>query len=111
MNKKIAPSSRTEALQTIRCNHNGYDAGTQTRRLLEAMQTLDGVSTIEASRYLDILHPPARKLDLIKAGYIVVLIWVYEQSACGEVHRVGKYFCLGKASYPLFDDIDGEVWK
>ena len=111
MNKKIAPSSRIGALQKIYRKHNGNDAGTQTKRLLEAMQTLDGISTIEANRYLDILHPPARKLDLIKAGYLVVLIWVYEESACGEIHRVGKYFCLGKSSYSLFDDIDDEVQR
>ena len=109
MNKKIAPSSRIEALEHIRIKHSGNDAGTQSKRLLEAMQALGGVSTIEASRYLDILHPPARKLNLIEAGHIVELAWVYEASACGNLHRVGKYVYLGEASYPLFDGLDDEV--
>lgn len=86
------------ALTQIRCH-----------RLLVAMQTLGGVSTIEANMHLDILHPPARKLNLIERGHIVDLVWVYEESACGEVHRVGKYIYGGKAPYPLFDMPDDEV--
>ena len=109
MNKKIAPSSRIEALENIRLKHSGNDAGTQSKRLLEAMQALGGVSTIEANQYLDILHPPARKLNLIQSGYIVALAWVHETSGCGNVHRVGKYVYTGEASYPLFDGLDDEV--
>ncbi len=53
------------------------------------MQDLGGVSTMGA-RYLDILHPPARKLNLIETGHIVQLVWVYEPSDCGKIHRVGN---------------------
>lgn len=109
MDKKIAPSSRIEALEKIRDKHTGKDAGTQTKRLLEAMQTLGGISTIEASRYLDILHPPARKLNLIESGHLVDLVWVHELSGCGKIHRVGKYLYAGKTSYPLFDGLDDGV--
>ena len=62
----------------------------------------------EAVRYLDILHPPARKLNLIQAGNVIKLIWVHELSSCDEMHRVGKYFYMGKTSYPLFDGWDDE---
>jgi hypothetical protein len=109
MNKKIAPSSRIEALEKIRDKHSGNDSGTQSKRLLEAMQSLGSISTIEANRYLDILHPPARKLNLIEAGHIVTLAWVYEPSSCGKIHRVGKYVYNGKTSYPLFDNLDDGV--
>lgn len=109
MNKKIAPSSRIEALEKICNKHSGNDAGTQSNRLLEAMQSLGGISTIEANRYLDILHPPARKLNLIEAGHIVTLVWTYEPSSCGKIHRVGKYVYGGKSSYPLFGDPDDAV--
>lgn len=109
MDKKIASILRIEALEGIRTKHSGNDAGTQTKRLLEAMQTLGGVSTLEATRYLDILHPPARKLDLIEAGHKVELIWVHECSGCGKMHRVGKYVYEGKTSYPLFDGLDDGV--
>lgn len=109
MDKKIAPSLRVEALEHIRNKHSGNDAGTQSKRLLEAMQALGGISTLEANRYLDILHPPARKLNLIEAGHIVTLAWVYETSVCGNVHRVGKYVYMGETSYPLFDGLDDQV--
>ena len=109
MIEKIAPGSRIEALEKIRDKHSGNDAVTQSNRLLEAMQALGGISTIEANRYLDILHPPARKLNLIETGHIVKLIWVHEPSVCGKIHRVGKYIYAGKASYPLFDDPDDAV--
>lgn len=108
MNKKIALSSRIEALEKIRIKHSGNDTSTQTKRLLEAIETLGGVSTIEANRYLDILHPPARKLDLIEAGHSVDLLWVYEPSGCGKIHRVGKYVFAGRRTYPLFDGLDDE---
>lgn len=109
MDKKMTPSLRIEALEKIRTKHSANDAGTQSKRLLEAMQALGGISTIEANRYLDILHPPARKLNLIEAGHIVTLAWVYEASSCGQIHRVGKYVYIGKASYPLFDGLDDEM--
>lgn len=109
MDKKNTPSLRIEALKKIRAKHSGSDTDTQCHRLLEAMQTLGGISTIEANRFLDILHPPARKLNLIERGHIVTLTWVYEESACGEVHHVGKYIYGGKTSYPLFDTPDEEV--
>jgi hypothetical protein len=109
MDKKIAPSLRIEALEKIRDKHSANDADTQCIRLMEALKTLDGVSTIEAVRYLDILHPPARKLNLIQAGNVIKLIWVNELSSCGEMHRVGKYFYMGKTSYPLFDGWEDEV--
>ena len=106
MDKKNTSSFRKEALDKIRVKHSGNDAGTQCNRMLEAMQTLGGISTIEAHRYLDILHPPARKLNLLQHGHIVELIWVYEPSGCGAIHRVGKYMYIGKTSYPLFDNLN-----
>lgn len=109
MHKKNTPSLRKEALEKIREKHSGTDTDTQCHRLLVAMQSLGGVSTIEANMHLDILHPPARKLNLIERGHIVDLVWVYEESACGKVHRVGKYIYGGKASYSLFDTPDDEV--
>ncbi len=105
MDEKKAPSLRIEALQTIRNKHSGSDAETQTKRFLEAAQSLGSISTLEAYRYLDILHPPARKRDLIKLGYVIDLVWVYEPSLCGPIHRVGRYVYGGKASYPLFDGL------
>jgi hypothetical protein len=110
MVKKDNPSFRKEVLEKIRIKHRGNDVGTQCNRMLEAMQTLGSISTIEAHRYLDILHPPARKLNLLQHGHIVELIWVHEPSDCGEIHRVGKYVYMGKTSYPLFDNLnDGET--
>ena len=106
MDKKNTPSFRKEALEKIRIKHSANDAGTQCNRMLEAMQTLGGISTIEAHRYLDILHPPARKLNLVQGGHIVELIWVHEPSDCGAIHRIGKYVYMGKTSYPLFDNLD-----
>tara|TARA_R110001599_G_scaffold159052_2_gene346199 strand:- start:10389 stop:10724 length:336 start_codon:yes stop_codon:yes gene_type:complete len=109
MDKKMTPCLRKEALEKIRDQLSGNDATTQSFRLLKAMQVLGGISTIEANRYLDILNPPARKLNLIQRGYIIPLVWVYEDSSCGKLHRVGKYIYMGETSYPLFDHLDDEV--
>lgn len=102
MDTKKFNYSRISILENIRETSCGTDLRSQCNRMLKAMQLLGDISTIEAREWLDILHPPARKLNLIQDGHIIKLTWVYEQSKCGYFHRVGKYIYLGTVSLPLF---------
>lgn len=83
---------RIAALEAIRDSIQGNDAASQRQRLLEAMRQLQHVTTFEASRFLDVYHPPARKLDLIKAGYLIKTAWRQVFTQAGQRHRVGLYF-------------------
>lgn len=85
------PPERIAALQAIRDRHRGDAANTQATRLLEALQSLWHVTTFEASRYLDIYDPRARKLNLVQQGHKVQTTWRTVQTECGKRHRVGVY--------------------
>ncbi len=85
------PPARVAALHAIRDRHQGHAGAVQCTRLLEAMQALGSVTTVEASRYLDVYDPPARKLNLVKAGHAVLMTWDRDETESGAVHRIGRY--------------------
>lgn len=82
---------RIAALHAIRDRHRGDTSSTQAARLLEALQTLQHVTTYEASRHLDLYDPRARKLNLVRAGHRIVTSWRQVETESGELHRVGVY--------------------
>lgn len=88
---KPTPPERIAALRAIRDCHRGDASATQRARLLEALQTLAHCTTFEASRYLDLYDPRARKLELVKRGHEIVTTWRHVQTESGERHRIGVY--------------------
>lgn len=85
------PPARISALHAIRDATVGETSKTQCARLLGAIQALQHCTTFEASRYLDIYDPRARKLQLVKDGYPVTMTWRNVLTEAGERHRVGVY--------------------
>ena len=85
------PEGRIVALRAIRDRFPGNVASAQETRLLAAMQELGHVTTFEASRYLDIYHPPARKLALVKRGHEILTTWRRSATESGKSHRIGVY--------------------
>lgn len=83
---------RIADLIAIRDSLPGTTANPQSQRLLEAMRKLAHVTTFEASRYLDVYHPPARKRDLVKQGYTIGTAMRDVFTEAGKRHRVGLYF-------------------
>jgi hypothetical protein len=66
-------------------------AAHQRARLLEAMRARAGVTTLEAMRFLDVVDPRARIVELRKQGYRIDTSWVEQRSECGRLHAVGLY--------------------
>lgn len=85
------PAKRIEALHAIRDRYPGNLATAQESRLLAAMHELRHCTTFEASRYLDVYHPPARKLALVNRGYQILTTWRRVATESGRVHRIGEY--------------------
>lgn len=85
---------RIAAMTAIRETHQGTDRAAQCRRLEAALETLGTISTFEASRYLDLYDPRARKLDLIKRGRQIGMFWGHIETEAGAAHRVGVYFLM-----------------
>ena len=66
-------------------------AAHQRARLLEAIRAHGGVTTLEAARFLDIVDPRPRIVELRKEGYGIVTSWTRQPSECGRFHAVGLY--------------------
>jgi hypothetical protein len=71
-------------------------AAHQRARLLEAMRVRGGVTTLEAMRFLDIVDPRARIVELRKEGYLIHTAWAHQPSECGRPHVVGLYAFMGR---------------
>jgi hypothetical protein len=65
----------------------------QRKRLLERLR-VGTVSTLEARRDLDIMHPAARVMELRNAGYQIDRLTVEEPSDCGRMHKVARYLLV-----------------
>jgi hypothetical protein len=87
----VTPPERIAALQQLRDRHLGDGSAIQRARLLESLQTLDHCTTFEASRYLDLYDPRARKLELVKLGHEILTTWRHVVTESGERHRIGVY--------------------
>ena len=89
--RPTASLQRIAALHAIRDKYRGDTSSAQAARLLEALQTLQHVTTYEASRHLDLYDPRARKLNLVKAGHCIMTSWRQVETESGQLHRVGVY--------------------
>lgn len=65
-------------------------AAAQRARLLDALHC-GPVTTLEARRNLDILHPAMRVKELRGMGYDIATVWVWQATDAGRMHRVAKY--------------------
>lgn len=96
MDKKIAPSSRIEALEKINQKHKGNDAETQASRALEAYQTFGSMTTQDMRQDLDIMHPAGRVKELRERGYDIRTFWESYPTTFGKLHRMARYVYMGK---------------
>ncbi|MGP8434961.1 helix-turn-helix domain-containing protein [Paraburkholderia fungorum] len=97
MQKHIKPQN-FQSFDRIIANWPANTAEHQRARLLEAMRLCEGITTLEATRYLDVIDPRARVVELRKEGYRIVTSWVCQPSECGRLHNVGLYTLAGVAT-------------
>ena len=73
-------------------------ASAQRNRLLAALRRRP-VTTIEARRELDILHPAGRVKELRhNDGHQILTAWSYEPTDCGKLHRVARYVLVKRGA-------------
>lgn len=85
-----AEARKISRMIEIREKYSGDSATDQRSRLLVALKEFT-VTTLDARRYLDILHPGGRIMELRKRGWPVEMVWTREPTECGKLHRVGLY--------------------
>lgn len=76
-------------------NDTRTDTEAQLGRVVAALRN-GPVTTVQLVREHDILHPPARVLQLRKRGFDIVTVWVDTETLPGVRHRVGKYILQGE---------------
>ncbi|MFM0668051.1 helix-turn-helix domain-containing protein [Paraburkholderia sediminicola] len=97
MQKHIKPQN-IQSFDRIIANWPDNTAEHQRGRLLDAMRLFAGITTLEATRFLDIIDPRARVVELRKEGYRIVTSWVSQPSECGRPHNVGLYTLAANAT-------------
>lgn len=69
-------------------------AKAQRERLMAALRR-GAVTTVQARRTLDVMHPAQRVLELRAAGLQIVTHWTVEPTECGRLHRCARYVLTG----------------
>lgn len=70
--------------------NSGNEASAQCARLLARLKK-GPLTTLQARRELDVLHPAARVQTLREHGHKIQTIWTNDVTAEGYRHRVAKY--------------------
>lgn len=96
MDEMMPPSSKIEALKSLRTQFTGVDAVSQCHLLLEALR-LFTITTFEASRYLDIYDPRRRIKDLRDRGHAIDTLKFVTETEAGVKHRIGRYLLVREA--------------
>jgi hypothetical protein len=89
------PEAKKATLEQIAKKYRGNDATNQRSRLLEALSKFP-VTTLEARRYLDIMHPAGRVKELRRFGWIIETVWIAQATEQRVKHRVGLYVFRGR---------------
>ncbi|WGK61484.1 helix-turn-helix domain-containing protein [Halopseudomonas sp. SMJS2] len=75
-----------------------HSSEAQAARLLEALRQ-GPVSTVDAARSLDIIHPPSTVRYLRGRGYVIATEWTHLSTGPGRPkHRVGLYVLIEEAA-------------
>jgi len=93
--KEIAPQAATseakvELFNTIRDKYKGNSSANQNMRLLEFMRHFS-ISTFDARKHLDVMHPAGRVQELRDAGNEIETLRLSEPSDVGRPHCIAVY--------------------
>lgn len=90
-NKKGRPKAAQSDLSET--YYADLSAAAQRARLLDALRC-GPVTTLEARRNLDVLHPAMRVCELRKEGYRIETVRVQQETEGGKAHSVARYILL-----------------
>lgn len=101
--KEFAPQAATgeakvDQLCSIRDKYKGENRAAQVKRLIEALR-LFPISTFEARRCLDIMHPAGRVQELRDEGNEIDTLRLSEFSELGRPHSIAVYVLRREADH------------
>ena len=85
------------------CKRKSTDtsAAMQRARMLDALKRRP-LTTLQARRELDVMHPAARVMELRRDGYPIEMVWAHDITAEGYTHRVARYALTGERAQREF---------
>lgn len=75
----------------------GNDLASQRLRVAQWFADRSSLTTEEARRELDVMHPAGRIRELRADGWQIVTFWERFPTAGGRLHRMARYVCMGLA--------------
>ncbi len=93
MDKKIG---HPQAAHNAQPQFNGNDAHSQRMRLLARLREAN-VSTTDARRELDIMHPAARVQELREMGFIIHTVKIADFTASHRIRHIARYVLVQEA--------------
>lgn len=91
MEREPISYATVESLTELARRQRGNSAKNQRDRIMEGLKTHRALTTIDMRRYLDVMSPASRILELKRAGESIEKKWVNQATDCGKIHRVGLY--------------------
>ena len=95
MNTKKKPTSRKGSRPQVSQLHPNTTAA-QRARVLRHLRAYRALTTLEARRLLDVMHPAARVMELRKQGFQILTNWKYDLTSEGGKHRVAEYVLMAE---------------
>lgn len=97
-NKAVRAATQTASVNQP-TNNTSNSASAQRSRLLDYLYKYSSITTLEARKILDCLHPAMRILELRDSGFRIDTVWVKQETDCGKLHRIAKYVLVGGSAH------------
>ncbi len=94
--EKAAQGEHTKAAKQNRHRHyHPNSLYAQRHRIMEWFKTCNRLTTEQARRLIDVMHPAGRIKELRARGFEILTMWENYPTDCGELHRMACYVFMG----------------
>lgn len=92
--KTALNNDKQAARQKRPSRHTGNSAFSQRMRIVDWFTNKPSLTTEQARRELDIMHPGGRIMELRNMGYNILTFWEDVPTASGKTRRIARYVML-----------------
>lgn len=82
------------AKQNRQRHYHANSAHAQRQRIADWFNTTNSLTTEQARRDLDIMHPAGRIKELRRRGYDILTFTENHPTIGGQMHRMARYVCM-----------------
>ena len=93
--EKAATVAPEAAKQNRQRNYHANSLPAQRQRIAEWFKTSNSLTTEDARRDLDVMHPAGRIKEMRARGFDILTIWESYPTIGGNMHRMARYVYMG----------------